>query len=377
MRFTGRSYVLPSRGQRGLPITSINTDQVIVELFRIGDRSLVSTLIGGNFAKQLDNWQVNKLRKETGTPVYQGTLKVRRKLNREVTTALPVATAIKTLEPGVYAVAAWANANAKRNGNNGATQWFIVSDLGLTTYKSPDGLHTFVRSLATAKPLAGVTVRLVARNNEVLGTAETNTRGYVRFERSLANGEGGQSPAVITATDRAGDYAFLNLTTDAFDLTDRGVKGRIATGPSDGFLYTDRGIYRPGEQAHIAALFRNATQRALNLPVTLIVSRPDGVEHRRMSLSKPELGGHTRTIDIAHSAMTGTWRAALYTDPKAPPIARTAFRVEDFVPERLTMSLEALSRAIFAITSGQNKTGRAILVRSSSNRSRHIRYRCR
>ena len=60
-------------------------------------------------------------------------------------------------------------------------------------------------------------------------------------------GEGGLAPAVLVAETPDGDYAFLDLSTAAFDLTDRGVKGRIAPGPIDAFAYTDRGVYRAGE----------------------------------------------------------------------------------------------------------------------------------
>ena len=43
---------------------------------------------------------------------------------------------------------------------------------------------------------------------------------------------------------------------------------------------------------------------------------------------------------LAGSAMTGTWRAKVHTDPKANPIAQASFLVEDFVPERLELKLE-------------------------------------
>ena len=75
-------------------------------------------------------------------------------------------------------------------------------------------------------------MRLVARNNEVLGTAKTDARGYARFDAGLARGEGGLQPAVLVAETADGDYAFLDLTAGAFDLTDRGVKGRERAGPA-------------------------------------------------------------------------------------------------------------------------------------------------
>ena len=77
------------------------------------------------------------------------------------------------------------------------------------------------------------------------------------------------------------------------------------------------------------------------MPVTLIFSRPDGVEHSRVALTDQGLGGRAHQLALAGSAMTGTWRAKVHTDPKAGPIAQAAFLVEDFVPERLELKLEA------------------------------------
>ena len=75
-----------------------------------------------------------------------------------------------------------------------------------------------------------VEIRLLARNNEVLATKKTDADGAVAFEPGLARGEGGLSPALLVASGDGGDYAFLNLTQSAFDLTDRGVAGRDAAG---------------------------------------------------------------------------------------------------------------------------------------------------
>ncbi len=58
------------------------------------------------------------------------------------------------------------------------------------------------------------------------------------------------------AYGKNGDFAFLDLAP-AFDLTDRGVEGRRAPDPIDAFLYTERGIYRPGETVHLVALLRD------------------------------------------------------------------------------------------------------------------------
>src|SRR6185503_4274720 len=90
-----------------------------------------------------------------------------------------------------------------------ATQWFIVSDLGLAAYSGNDGIHGFVHSLETAQGKDGVEVRLLSRNNEILSTKRTNASGYVHFEAALTRGEIGAAPAMLVVSDSGGDYAFL------------------------------------------------------------------------------------------------------------------------------------------------------------------------
>ena len=61
VRATGRGYVLPNRGQQGIPLVTVNTDKVSVEVYRIGDRSLAQTLQSGDFAKQISSYDIDAL----------------------------------------------------------------------------------------------------------------------------------------------------------------------------------------------------------------------------------------------------------------------------------------------------------------------------
>ena len=340
VHFTGKSYVLPSRGQQGIPVVSINTNKIDVEVYRIGDRSLANALSNGDLDRQLQGYDLDTLRDRTGTQVYKGVLEVPSKLNDEVTTAFPVSEAIGTLQPGAYAMIARPTDVTAESWRGVATQWFIVSDLGLTAFSGDDGVHAFVRSLAGATPIDTASVRLIARNNEVLATAKTDKNGYVRFEPGQTRGEGGLAPAILVAENGNGEYAFLDLSTNAFDLSDRGVKGRDAPGPLDGYVYTERGVYRPGEDVNVTALVRDAAGAAATLPVTMIVLRPDGVEYGRYTMADEGLGGRSLHIALGGGAMTGTWRAKLHADPKDDAITQTTFMVEDYVPERLDMTLK-------------------------------------
>lgn len=341
VRFTGRAYVLPSRGQQGIPLVSVNTESVDIQVYRVGDRSLTQQLEQGGITQQLSGYSLDQLKTTSGAEVYTGKMAVASKLNAEVTTAFPVTDVIGTLQPGAYVMTASPTGRPHEHWRNQPTQWFIVSDLGLTAFSGKDGVHGFVRSLAGAEPIGSVTVKLVARNNEILAEQKTDAKGYVHFVDRVTRGEGGLSPAVLVAENANGEYAFLDLRANAFDLSDRGVKGRPAPGPIDGYLYAERGVYRPGEEVNLTGLVRDAAGVAASLPVTMIIQRPDGVEHHRKTLNDGALGGHSHALWLSDGAMTGTWRAQLFIDPKQDAIAQTSFLVEDFQPERIDMTLDA------------------------------------
>ncbi|HEY5379900.1 MAG TPA: alpha-2-macroglobulin [Pseudolabrys sp.] len=343
VRFSGKAYVLPRTGQRGIPLLSVNTSAALLTVYRIGDRNLLDTLLGYDFQRNLSTYQTNRITEDSGAKVWNGEMAVTPKLNTEVTTAFPVDQALGQLKPGVYVMTAKPKDAIGSDYDQLASQWFIVSDLGLSAYTGHDGVDVFIHSLASAEPSGAVEVRLVARNNEVLATKPTDKNGFVHFEAGYTRGEGGQAPAAIVATDKS-DYAFLSLKSAAFDLSDRGVAGRQVPVGLDAFVYTERGVYRSGETVHVTSLLRDARGVAAAAPLTLVMERPDGVEYRRVLAPDQGLGGHDWNVPIVSSASTGTWRVTAYTDPKRPPVGQATFLVEDYVADRIEFDLTSVAK---------------------------------
>src|SRR5450830_517184 len=352
-RFSGKAYVLPRSGQRGIPVLSVNTSGVDMSVYRIGDRNLIETVLGYDFQRNLSRYEAERIGSERGAKVWSGELSVEQKLNTEVTTAFPIGEALQDLAPGVYAMIAAPKGLVSDDYDQLATQWFIVSDLGLTAYSGHDGIDVFIHSLASAEPRGAVEVRLIARNNEVLATKPTDKNGFAHFEAGLARGEGGLAPAAIVASEKA-DYAFLSLKSPAFDLSDRGVAGRQVAVGLDAFVYTERGVYRTGETVEVTALLRDARGFAAPaVPLTLVIERPDGVDYRRALVPDQGLGGRSLSVPIVASASTGTWRVRAYTDPKRPPVGETTFMVEDYVADRVEFDLTSAAGTIGRNTPAQ------------------------
>ena len=104
----------------------------------------------------------------------------------------------------------------------------------------------------------------------------------------------------------------------------------------------------------VTTLLRDARGAAApNVSLTLVITRPDGVEYRRALVADQGLGGRSMSVPLVSSASTGTWRVAAYTDPKRPAVGETTFMVEDYVPDRLEFDLSSAARNISRATSAQ------------------------
>ncbi len=342
--FPGRAYVLPRVGSTGIPVQTVNARALDLTLLRLSDRNLIRAMQGDYFGRPLDFWSADHLKNEVTEEVWTGTGEVGMEVNRDVTTLLPLADVMGDLGPGIYALQA-AVPGLDPYDHPAATQWFVISDLGLTAMEGADGLHVFLRALSDAAAVEGVTVTLVGRANAVIGTATTDAQGYARFAAGLMAGTGGAEPALVTV-EKGEDMAFLSLAEPEFDLSDRGVAGRDPAPPIDVFLSTDRGAYRAGETVNATILARDARMVALDgLPMTARLVRPDGVEYSRALLAPAGAGGFTASLPLAGNAPRGTWRIETFVEEKTV-LAAQGFLVEDFLPERIDFTLTLPEGAI-------------------------------
>ncbi|MBV8567769.1 MAG: alpha-2-macroglobulin family protein, partial [Methylobacteriaceae bacterium] len=106
VRFTGKNYVLPRVGQEGIPVVTVNTQKVNVEVYRIGDRNLLATVRSEDFLAQIGTERARQIADQDGVKIWTGTLDVGSELNKDVVTAFPVLEAVGKLEAGVYVMMA-------------------------------------------------------------------------------------------------------------------------------------------------------------------------------------------------------------------------------------------------------------------------------
>lgn len=338
-RFAGRAFVLPRSADAALPVETVNVTTLDLRLRRVSDRNLVRAIRESYFGQPLSAYADDQFGATLAQEVWTGQASVQNELNVEMTTRLPLGTALADQPPGIFALSATVPGQDVYE-NPAALQWFVLSDLGLSTWSGVDGMQVAVRALSDTAPKAGVRLSLISRANAVLGEVVTDASGFAQFPAGLSRGRGAAAPALVMAQDGTTDIAFLPLTDPAFDLSDRGVQGHPPAPPIDTFLSTDRGAYRVGETIFATALTRDEQARALeNLPLTAILKRPDGVEYTRMLSNGGSAGGHVFALPLGADVPRGAWRLDVLADVSAPALASQVLLVEDFLPERIDFDL--------------------------------------
>ena len=190
----------------------------------------------------------------------------------------------------------------------------LRTDLAPTVWRGADGLTVQVRGYSDVLPRAGVTLRLLAENNDILGETTTDADGVGRFAAPLLHGEGPVAPRAVEAL--AGeDYTLLDLNSAAFDLSDRGVAGLPHPGPLDAYVWLDRGIYRPGETVQVMALLRDDAGRPADIPAHVIVKRPNGQVFLETTPPRAADASVHLPVALSTGAPVGTWTVEVKADP--------------------------------------------------------------
>jgi uncharacterized protein YfaS (alpha-2-macroglobulin family) len=346
--FSGNGVILPRIDADGLAIETVNVDEVEITVRRVNDRALVFRQIGEGFTAARGEWYWTGGEEspgELGVTVFEGRVGTEGEANARQVTVLPVAEMIGTLEPGAYYVAIADAAARDRNDRQEparAARWLIVTDLAFTAYRGETGLEVVVRSLDTAEPASDVEVQLVSRANEVLATSRSARDGRVTFDAPLMAGREGDAPRLITGYGPQGDFAVLDLNRSPVDLSDEPITGRRPPGVAEAYVYLDRGIYRPGETVQAGALLRGPAGNAVeDRAGALVVYQPNGLEQARYRFNgAPDAGGLVHAFALPRAAARGGWRIAAELDGLGA-VGSVSFQVEDFVPQRVALELEA------------------------------------
>lgn len=233
---------------------------------------------------------------------------------------------------------------ANDSGETMDTRLVVLTDLGVVVKRALDGSReVFVQSLSKGSAVSGARVRVVARNGETLVSADTDDGGQV----SLASLDGftrEKQPAMISVS-LGEDLSFLPWSSDGrnLDLSRFDVGGdanELDGGTLKAYLFSDRGLYRPGDTVNFGYIVRPSDwSRPLSgIPLEIEFSDPRGsvVKRERVALDATGFSAFSHTPP--DSAPSGTWQATLYLigqHDSRTMIGSSTVQIREFMPDTL------------------------------------------
>ena len=201
----------------------------------------------------------------------------------------------------------------------------------------------FVQSIHTGEPVGGANVSVLAINGETLFSETTTADGVAHFP-TLKGLDREKRPAMYLVR-KGDDLSFLpidgrdrRLDYSRFDIG--GETNATSASELSAYLFSDRGIYRPGDLFHIGVIVRSAgwAQSPAGVPLQAEIVDPRGMTVTRVPVSVDASGFTELAYAPAETAPTGTWVINLYLvgkDKNETPIGTTAVSVKEFLPDSM------------------------------------------
>src|SRR5262249_22129215 len=229
------------------------------------------------------------------------------------------------------------------------TRLILVTDLGFLVKQAKDGSRdVFVESIRTGEPVDGARVEIIGRNGEPILAATTDRGGRAQFPK-FPDVKREKSPLMVFA-QKDSDFSFMPFRTSArsLDLSrfdTGGVENAESAQQLSTYLFSDRGIYRPGETTHLGVITRTADWKSslTGLPIDVEISDSRGNIVSRNSLKLSATAFDEISYTSQPASPTGTYQAVAYLakdERKREVLGSTSFKVQEFEPDRMKIQLD-------------------------------------
>ena len=219
----------------------------------------------------------------------------------------------------------------------------FASDLGLIAKRRDGGdLQVFVSNLVSTAPISGVTVEVYDYQQQVIASGQTDGQGKAAIAI-----EG--KPFVVVGK-KGGQIGFLKIDDgSSLSLSNFDVSGLQIQNGLKGFIYGERGVWRPADTVHLGFIMEDVeNDLPASHPVILELWNPMGQLYARKMSSQPVGDIYRFDLVTGADAPTGNWTA------KAKVGGATfskQVKIETIKPNRLKVDLD-FGREVFSASDG-------------------------
>jgi hypothetical protein len=185
-----------------------------------------------------------------------------------------------------------------------------VTDLAISAKISAKGSLVWVTHLGSAAPVDGASVKIAVPGAGAPQVFKTDASGFVSIPASAwVPTTSGPERAVIFAS--SGDDWTYRRVSDTLNGWRFGASVDFSADRPIGMLFTDRGIYRPGDTVRIKGIFReearSGSSTPSNRPVELAVNGPDGEAIQKLTPTLGAFGTFSADVKVPDSGRLGTY----------------------------------------------------------------------
>lgn len=216
------------------------------------------------------------------------------------------------------------NRNIKRN--------VLASDLGLLAKRGADGKTVIVvNDLKTTQPISNVQVELYDYQQKLIGKGSTGTDGKTIIDSK-------EKPFALIAKNGT-QRGYLKLQDgESLSLSNFNVSGEYVRKGLKGFLYGERGVWRPGDSLYLSFILEDKMKSLpASHPVVFELQNPQGQVTSRLVRSNSENGFYKFATATDAEAPTGNWLGRV-------KVGGTEFtqqiKIEMIKPNRLKINLD-------------------------------------
>ena len=231
----------------------------------------------------------------------------------------------------------------------------LASNLGMIVKRnSLNKLWIAVNNILDTKPVAKAQVTIYNFQLQPIGKGETNGEGLVEITPKgvpfIAVAEADKQKAYVRVVDGE------EQSVSRFDVGGKDIQKGLK-----GFIYGERGVWRPGDTLHISFMLEDREKRIPDKhPVALEIYNPRGQFYTKMISTQGTNGFYTFDVPTQADDPTGLWNAYV-------KVGGTAFhkslRIETIKPNRLKITLalptilQASSKDVYAPLTSSWLTG--------------------
>lgn len=331
VKFVSPGMYLPKNGSELIELETINIDTLSVEVEQYFANNLV-------FAMATNTGSSNYYRPSPGIlgrTFFEKNKALEGEKNKPLTTTVDIGAIIGDSLSGIFKV----SARNKERRWDFDSRLVMLTDLGIMARQSDDYLMVWVNSLKNITPIKKAEVTLWSKNNQPLLKGTTDSRGICIFN-NISDQTAGFDPFLITVSHK-NDLSFLEFDQCLLPTSDFDVKGRpYLTKGYEAFMYTDRGIYRPGDTLQITSIVRGTEGKLPNeFPYIITIKDPGGREFQSF---RAKTGGSSflnLPMPIPDFAQTGRYTAIAHIGEDLE-IGRIEFQIEEFMPDRIKVTVD-------------------------------------